>query len=811
VIRRYRSFVLLFVGSAALLGVAAGAWWLHTRGSGAQAATSDLLARYCIDCHNPVELTADLSIDPSGVGSVGAQAEHWEKVVRKLRARSMPPEDPRPSEDAYLTAASYLETELDAAAAAHPNAGDAPLFRRLTRTEYRNAIRDLLAIDRMPAELDFELLLPADNASSGFDNIADLLFVSPVVMERYLAAAQKIARLAIGDMHAPVLVNIHQLSEQQPQDDRVDELSFGTRGGLAVESYFPLDAHYIVEVETAGPVREPHEIELSVDGARVAIATVGAVDAGSIGGRAPDRVTLQAPITAGPHVVGITFVEHSEALDESLVRLRMRSRGALPAIAMATVRGPYEATGPGDTPSRRRIFVCTPESEAEERPCAREILSTLARRAYRRAVTDSDLGDLLPFYESGRAEGGFDGGIELALERLLVSPQFLYRIESMPAGDATNAVASTKPAVHPVSDVELASRLSFFLWSSIPDDELLELALDGRLRAPGVLRDQVERMLADPRSESMVTNFAAQWLFLRDVEIKEPDIFLFPDHDVTLRKALARETELFVDSVLRGGGSVLELLTAKHTFVNERLAKHYGIPNVRGTYFRRVELGENDPRSGLLGQASVLTVTSYSTRTSPVLRGKYVLDNLLASPPPPPPPDVPALKTEDDERGAALTMRDAMERHRANPACASCHAKMDPIGFALEHFDAVGRWRDDDAGKPIDTKSALADGRVIDGLAGVKSLLLERPELFVSALSEKLMMYALGRNVQYYDASAIRAVVRAAADENYAFESIVRGIVESVPFQNRTVHATASQGVASLSASEEAAYASPEP
>jgi hypothetical protein len=812
VIRRYRSFVLAFVASAAALGLAAGAWWSRTHGVGARGATGDLLSRYCVECHNPVELTGNLSIDPNGLRSVGAQAEHWEKVVRKLRARSMPPDDPRPSDGAYAAAASYLETELDAAAAAHPNAGEVPLFRRLTRTEYRNAIRDLLGIDRMPAELDFELLLPADNASSGFDNIADLLFVSPVVMERYLAAAQKIARLAIGDMQTPVLVNIHQLSEQQPQDDRVDELSFGTRGGLAVESYFPLDAHYLVEVETAGPVREPHEIELSVDGARVAVVTVGAAAGiAPFGGRAPDRVTLQAPITAGPHVVGITFVEHSEALDESLVRLRMRSRGVLPAIAMATIRGPYEATGPGDTPSRRRIFVCRPGSEAEERPCAREILSALARRAYRRAATDADLTDLLPFYEAGRAEGGFDGGIELALERLLVSPQFLYRIESAPAPDTkvtAVAIERAQPSVHAVSEVELASRLSFFLWSSIPDDELLELALARRLRSPGVLRHQVERMLADPRSESMVTNFAAQWLFLRDAEIKEPDIFLFPDHDVTLRKALARETELFVDSVLRGGGSVLELLTAKHTFVNERLAKHYGIPHVRGTYFRRVELGGDNPRSGLLGQASVLTVTSYSTRTSPVLRGKYVLDNLLASPPPPPPPDVPALKTEDEERGAPLTMRAAMERHRANPVCASCHAKMDPIGFALEHFDAVGRWRDDDGGQPIDPKSELADGRVIDGLEGVKSLLLDRPELFVAALTEKLMMYALGRNVQYYDAPAVRAVVRAAADENYDFESLVLGIVESVPFQNRNVHTSAGQGIVAAVALEHSADSS---
>jgi hypothetical protein len=771
---------LIVVVPVVALAAGVTAWWLQGHDSG-EAVTRELLARYCVECHNPIELTADLAIDPAGVEEIGGNAAHWEKIVRKLRAESMPPEDPRPDKASYATAAAYLEAELDAAAAARPMPGDVPLFRRLTRTEYRNAVRDLLAVERMPSELDFELLLPADNASSGFDNIADLLFVSPVVMERYLAAAQKIARLAIGDMRAPVMVNIHKLSEQLPQDERVDALSIGTRGGLAVESYFPLDAEYTVDVETASPAGERHEIELSVDGARVALASVGG-SPGPGGPRSPDHVSFRVPISAGPHLLGVTFVEHSEALDEGLVRLRMRSRGTLPAIAMATIRGPYAATGPGDTPSRRRIFVCHPGGAEEELPCAREILTKLARRAYRRPATEDDIADLLPFYEEGRAEGDFDTGIQFALERLLVSPQFLYRIERQPAGISPGAA-------YAVSDIELASRLSFFLWSSIPDDELLQTAIDGALREPRTLQAQVQRMLADPRSESMVTNFAAQWLFLRDVEAKEPDIFLFPDHDVTLMSALERETELFVDSVLRGGGSVVDLLTATHTFVNERLAKHYGIPNVQGSHFRRLELGADGRRSGLLGQGSILTVTSYSTRTSPVLRGKYVLDNLLAAPPPPPPPDVPALATEDEEGGAPLTMRDAMVKHRANPVCASCHAKMDPIGFALEHFDAVGRWRDDDAGKPIDTASELSDGRVIDGLEGVQALLLARPELFVSALTEKLMMYALGRNVQYYDAPAIRAVVRGAAARNYEFSAIVEGIAASVPFQMRTASA----------------------
>jgi hypothetical protein len=824
---------LLYAVPVLAVAGAGAAWWTLAAHRDRDA-THALLAHYCVDCHNPIDLTANLVIDPASLGAVGAHAEQWEKVVRKLRAESMPPDDPRPHHEAYVRAAAFLERDLDAAAKARPNAGDVPLFRRLTRTEYENAIRDLLALDHLPSELDFDLLLPADNASSGFDNIADLLFVSPVVMERYIGAAQKLARLAVGDMRTPVMVNIHKLSEQLPQDERVDELSFGTRGGLAVESYFPLDAEYTFEIETAAPVRQEHQIEISVDGARVAVKTIGAQFA--VPRRGPDRVTFQVPIAAGPHLVGITFVERSEALDEGLVRTRMRGRGTLPAIAIATIRGPYSPTGPGDTPSRRRIFVCRPSAAADEEPCAREILSTLARRAYRRAATDADLADLTPFFEQGRADGGFDAGIELALERLLVSPQFLYRIEREPgaragaaaaararddspsrlandapavraASAAQNAAAATTATRHEppvgvaaVSDVELASRLSFFLWSSIPDDELLQTALDGRLHEAPVLRAQVQRLLADPRAESMVTNFAAQWLFLRDVEAKDPDIFLFPDHDVSLRRALERETELFVGSVLRVGGSVVDLLTARYTFLNERLAKHYGVPNVYGSYFRRVDFGADNPRSGLLGQGSILTVTSYSTRTSPVQRGKYVLDNLLASPPPPPPPDVPALKTED-EQAAPLTMRDAMVKHRANPVCASCHAKMDPIGFALEHFDAVGRWRDDDAGKPIDASSTLLDGTTIDGLAGVQSMLLRRPELFVRAFTDKLMMYALGRNVQYYDAPAVRAIVSAAAEKNYAFSAIVEGVVESVPFRMRNVHASAAaQAVAAAQA-----------
>ncbi len=728
-----------------------------------------------MDCHNPAEYAGQLVLNPDDLGDVSGHAEIWEKVVHKLMDRSMPPpEAAAPGPEAYAAARAYLENALDRAAEAEPRAGPLPLFRRLTRTEYANVIRDLLAIEHMPAELDFELLLPADNASSGFDNIAELLFVSPAIMERYISAAARIARLAVGDMRSPQMVNIHMLSEQQPQDARVDGLPFGTRGGLAVDTYLPLDAIYEVHVETARRAREPHEIELLVDGARAGLQSIGA-DRGSAGSFGADTIDFRVPIPAGPHRIGVTFVQRSEALDESTRALRRRSRGSGPAIAMATITGPHAASGPGRTPSRDRVFVCMPESVAAEPGCAREILTGLARRAWRRAVDDADVAELIAFYEAGREEGSFDTGIQFALERLLVSPQFLYRIERAPEG----------ARAAPVSDVELASRLSFFLWSSMPDDELLELAIAGRLGDPAVLETQVDRMLADPRASSMVDNFAAQWLFLRDVVTREPDIFLFPDYDETLREALEHETRLFVDSILREDRSVVELVTARHTFVNERLAEHYGIPNVRGSFFRRVEFAENDPRGGLLSQGGILTVTSYSTRTSPVLRGKYVLENLLDSPPPPPPPDVPALEVQEAESGQVLSMREAMVRHRADPACASCHVRMDALGFALENFDAVGRWRESDRGRAIEAVSELPDGTRVAGIAGVRQMIVGQPELFVSALTRKLLMYALGRNVQYYDAPAVRSIVRAAAEDDYRFSAIVRGIVLSVPFQMR--------------------------
>ncbi len=737
---------------------------------GQSPAPSAVFKQYCVTCH-------DLALE----ADVTKSAEFAEKVVRKLRTNAMPPAGaPRPNQATYDSVASYLERELDKAAAAKPNPGKLPLLHRLSRTEYENAIRDLLAVDALPKEMDYGLLLPPDNSSSGFDNIADLLFVSPTTMERYLDAARKISRLAVGDPTIPVMVNTYRLSPEQTQDIRVDSLPFGTRGGLGVRTDFPLDGEYVVKIDLSGAAREPHQIEVSVDGERLQLVTVGGNGGGGRGrggrgggGDGDKPVEIRVPVKAGPRLIGVAFVQRDEARDEATLRPRMRGRGFQPAMLNVSISGPYNAKGSGDTPSRRRIFVCRPAGESDELPCAKRILSTLERRAYRRPVTDSDLDDLLPFYTAGRAESGFDLGIQKALERMLVSPQFLFRIERDPVGVAR------------ISDLELASRVSFFLWSSIPDDELLDVAARGKLHDGAILEQQVRRMLADPRSESLVTNFAAQWLFLRDVESKQPDVLLFPDFDDGLRHGFQRETELFLDSILRENRSVLDLLTANYTFLNERLAKHYGVPNVEGSYFRRYTFPDGSVRGGLLGQGSILTLTSYATRTSPVLRGKWVLENLLSDAPPPPPANIPALKTEGKQAGETLSMRAAMTQHRANPSCAGCHARMDPIGFAMENFDAVGRWRDNDAGNLIDSSGVFPDGTKFEGMAGLRKVLLSHLDQFVGTIAGKLVMYGLGRNLQYYDAPAVRGIVREAAKNNYTFSSLILGVVKSTPFQMR--------------------------
>lgn len=742
------------------------------------ATTAATLNRYCVTCHNPQLKTAGLVIDPARIDHMDTSAEMWEDVLGKLRSGAMPPPGvPRPEPAVYKRISEYLTRQLAANAAAHPNPGGVLPVHRLTRTEYKNSIRDLLALSDLPKEMDYTTLLPADNVSSGFDNLADTLFVSPVAMERYLDAAGKISRLAVGDPDIGLLVNVHQTAVRQTQEARDEQLPFGTRGGLAVHSYFPLDGEYEFQVAVAGLQRDAHELELTIDGNREAMVSLTGRRGDDDDPSSPGNRKFRAAVKAGPRTIGVAFIERSAALSESFLRPPGRTRGALPSIVSVTITGPYNATGPGDTPSRHRIFTCRPNDAAEEPACAKQIVSALMRRAYRRPVTDADLAPAMKFYASGRAERDFDRGIERAIERMLVSPQFLFRVEGEPANVAAGAP-------YRISDMELASRLSFFLWSSIPDDELLTAATGGNLRQPGILKAQVARMLADPRAETLVTNFAAQWLFLHDVESKDPDLYLFRDFDDALKPAFERETELFLDSILRSDRSVLDLVTANYTFLNEKLAKHYGIPNVTGSHFRKVILPPGSPRAGLLGQGSILAPTSYATRTSVVLRGKYVLQNLLNTPPPAPPPNVPALKTESGS-GQALSMREAMLQHRANPACAGCHAKMDPIGFALENFDATGRWRDEDGGKPIDVASSLPDGTRLDGVDGVRQLLLRDPALFVEAMTSKLLMYAVGRNVQYYDGPAIRAIASDAQKRNYTFASLVEGVVASDQFQMR--------------------------
>lgn len=747
-----------------------------------QQAAGATLQQYCGGCHSAAVKSGGVVINPANFTNAD-QAETWERVVRQLRAQSMPPPNmPRPDKATYERTAAFLENTLDRASAAKPNPGELPHLHRLTRTEYQNVIRDLLAIEHLPGEMDYSTLLPGDNASSGFDNIADLLFISPATMERYLDAAKKIGRLAVGDPKMPLMVNTYFTPTHLPQGNTMQNLPMGTRGGIVMDTYFPLSATYEFQLDITGSARDPQKLEISIDGLQKQLIELGAPGAGGGRGRGgrggPPANLFRIPVEAGPHSVSITFVQKSEFLDESVLRPVARDRGSQPALSGFTIRGPYDITGPGNTPSRQRIFTCRPTTADQELPCARNILSTLLRRAYRLPVNIEDLNDLLPFYEAGKAEGGFDAGIQRALERVLVSPQFLYRIEV----DPRNAAAGT---AYRISDLELASRISFFLWSSSPDDALLDAAIKGTLRQPAVLEQQVRRMLADPRAATMVTNFASQWLYLRDVPLKEPDLFLFRDFDDGLKQAFSRETELFLASVLGEDKSVLELLTANYTFLNEQLAKHYEVPNVRGSYFRKVTFPSGSPRGGLLGQGSILMLTSYTTRTSPVLRGKYVLENLLASPPPPPPNDVPSLNTSNATSGEAISLREAMIQHRASPVCAGCHARMDPIGFAMENFDAIGRWRDRDAGKPLEVNSVLANGTQVNGLDGVKKLVLGDPDRFVNALSEKLMMYAIGRNVQYYDAPAIREIVRQSKGKNYKFSSLVLGVVNSVPFQMR--------------------------
>ena len=750
-----------------------------------------LVERYCVTCHNDRLETGGFSLEALDVADVAAHPEAWEKVVRKLRAGAMPPRPrPRPDRETYDGFRAWLEGELDAAAAAGPNPGRTETFHRLSRTEYRNAVRDLFAL-----HVDVDDLLPADDTSYGFDNIAGVLGVSPTLMERYLSAARKISRLAVASPVPSPTAETFRVASDLGQDRRMEGLPFGTRGGTVVDYNFPEDAEYIFEILPDGPLRiEPHDLEVTIDGERIALLTVGKApdpnDARGLYTPQIETLEVRAPVTAGPHAVGVAFLRKTSAEPEGIRKLYLRpftGEGSggdsryQPYVESVTIAGPYESSGARPvegTPSRERIFTCRPArgEAAEETACARDILSAIARRAYRRPVTDEDVERLLTFYDRGRAAGSFDTGIEMALRRLLVSPEFLFRVERDPEGVVAGEA-------YRVSDLELASRLSFFLWSSVPDEELLEAAERGELSDAEVFEAQVERMLADPRSEALVGNFAGQWLTLRNAAAVQPDEDEFPDFGEGLRRAFRRETELLFGSILREDRSTLDLLAADYTFVNERLARHYGIPNVRGSHFRRVAL-EDEARGGLLGHGSILTVTSYANRTSPVNRGKWVLENILGTPPPPPPPDVPDLETA--EEGQALSMREAMEQHRANPVCASCHRLMDPVGLSLENFDAIGRWRDrSETRGAIDATGELPDGTPFDGPSGLKAALLSHPDRFVTTVTEKLMTYALGRGVEYYDAPAVRAIVRDAAGDGYRLSSLVKGVVRSAPFQMR--------------------------
>jgi hypothetical protein len=741
--------------------------------------------QYCVGCHSAKVKAGALALDTIAAENVSQHTDAWEKVVRKLRARYMPPAGlPRPDERTYDAVVASLETSLDAAAAAKPNPGRTDTFRRLNRTEYQNAIRDLLAV-----ELDCAPLLPSDESSHGFDNVTvgDL---SPTLLERYLSAAQKISRLAIGTPPRAPGGDTITLPPDLTQEEHFDELPLGTRGGTVVHYTFPLDATYEFQLRLQRDRNEhveglygPNGVELMLDGERVRLFTVKPPPPGVDHHLVEKDVNVRIPVKAGPHVVSVAFPKEPSALLETerqpyQAHFNMdRHPRIRPAVYSVSITGPYEAKGPGDTPSRRRIFVCQTASPGEEEGCAKRILSTLMRRAYRRPVTDADVQVLLKFYKDGRKGGGFENGVEMALRAVLVSPEFLFRVEQDPVGVAPQTA-------YRISDLELASRLSFFLWSSIPDDELLDAAIRGKLKTPKVLEQQVRRMLADSRSRVLVSNFAEQWLYLRNLASSTPDMRLFPDFDDNLRQAFRRETELFFESILREDRSVLDLLRANYTFVNERLAKHYGIPNVYGSRFRRITFDKDSVRGGLLRQGSVLTVTSYATRTSPVIRGKWILDNILGSPPPPPPAVVPALK-ENSSGLKALSMRERLAEHRKNPACAGCHKLMDPVGFSLENYDAVGRWRTVEENKPIDASGGLPDGSKFDGVAGLQQALLSRPELFVTTFTDKLLTYALGRGVESYDGPAVRGVVREARANDFRFSSVIMGIVSSTPFQMR--------------------------
>jgi mono/diheme cytochrome c family protein len=770
-----------------------------------------VLERYCLTCHNDRAKTGGLT-QGVDVARAGEHADVLEKAVRKLRAGAMPPFGaPRPDETAMEAFVSSIETALDRAAADHPRPGRTETFHRLNRTEYGNAIRDLLDLD-----VDVTSLIPGDESSFGFDNIAGVLKISPVFMERYATAAQKVSRLAVGSMSIPASEVIFRLASDVNQDDYQEGLPLGTRGGTIVRHHFPLDAEYEIKVavmrngfDQVPRFADQHSLEITIDGQRADLFTVG--EARRPGGGAarppaaaaagddipPERppvkgdFSVRVPVKAGQHDLGAAFIKKSSALTTTPRQWFPRPMAGIgdtryqPQVGGIIVAGPFNPTGPGDTPSRRRVFVCRPSrADGEDARCAKQILSTLARRAYRRPITDADLQPLLTFFNKGRSGGGtFENGVELALRRLLVSPAFLLRSTQDPPGLAPGTV-------YPISDVELASRLSFFLWSSIPDDELLDIAVRGKLKDPNILERQIRRMLADPHSSALIENCAGQWLYLRNVPDKITDGGVFPEFEGSLRRAFLKETELFFESILRDDqASVLDLLRADYTFLNQQLAQYYGVPNVYGRNFRRVDLSDQGRIGGLLGQGSILFATSYPTRTAPTIRGKWIMSTVLGVPPPEPPPNVPAL--QENRAGQAVasaaSVRARLEKHRSNPACAGCHKLMDPLGLALENFDAVGRWRTKgEDGTAIDPAATLFDGTKVDGARALRDALLKHQESFVRSTTERLLTYALGRGTDAHDYPTIRKIVRDGGGTKASFTSIIIGISKSVPFQMRS-------------------------
>jgi hypothetical protein len=753
------------------------------------AAAQDTITRYCVGCHNDRLKTSGLSLEKADVTHAAADPEIWENVARKLQARAMPPQGARrPDEAAYRALESAVEQSLDAQAAAHPNPG-APILHRLNRSEYANAIRDLLALD-----VDVTSLLPPDDAAYGFDNVSDVLGVSPSLQERYLSAAAKIAAVAVGDPDITAGSDTFRIRQDLSQDQHIEGLPLGTIGGTSVRYTFPLDGDYVFQVKLYRTnlnimrgLEYPHDVEFAVDGRRVYVATIGGHDdLEALFDKPTDtsdavdaRLRVRVPVTAGPHVVSVAFVEDAPVQEPNRLQPFLRSSidnfdwAGRPHMQTFTITGPFNATGAGDTPSRRKIFACNGGDA-----CAEKILSGLAHRAYRGPVSGTDLQRVMQIYRDARKGSTFDAGIEAALVRILAAPRFVFRVERDPANVAPGTA-------YKLNDVELASRLSFFLWSSIPDDELLAAAEQGKLKDPATLEAQARRMLADPKSQAFIDNFAGQWLQLRNVRNVQPNSDLFPDFDDNLRRAFKRETELFFESVMREDRPVTDLMTANYTFVNERLAKHYNFPNVYGSRFRRVTLTD-ERRFGLLGKGSVLAVTSHAERTSPVERGKWILENILGLPVPPPPPLPGAGVFAEPAPGEApKSMREQMAEHRKNPVCATCHKVMDPIGLSLDNFDVDGSWRSEEGGNPIDATGELVDGSKVDGVVTLRKALMAHPDVFVRTMTEKMLIYALGRGLDARDMPSVRAIMREAAGRDYRFTSLVMGIVHSTPFTMR--------------------------